>query len=810
MGVARYRFRAELRSSWRQLVATAVVFGLVGGLALAALAGARRGSSAYPRLLEETNTGDVLVNPDLGVFSDLRHEDILELEGVEGGTYVAGVGVLPTGPDGEPLLDNPLQVFAQTDGYVRDRPLVMSGRMAARDSSHETVVSPRVADDLGVDVGDRLDMFVADTEKLEACDEEEPEGCPNPFEPIELTVVGIGRMADEVAEPTIETGRMLLSPAFLEAYPRSVFYWGGDYELNEPSRITEFQSNVAAMVPDEAVAFESTQGVIDRFQSSVRPQAVALALFGALVGAAALLFAALALVRNAAALAADRGVVVAMGASRRAMAALGLLHGLAWSIPAAVVAGITAIALSPLAPIGLARDAEPDRGLDTDLLVLAGGALLCTSVLILVSLVTATRAGRRLAPTGEPRVSRAAALLASLGGRPPVVVGTRLALEPGTGPRAVPIRSTIATVAIAVAGAVAAATFAGSLSHLLATPSEYGSNWDVALSFAGDDEAADLESPGDPAAVDENVANAIADLDAREDVDGVSVVAFAGLDIGGRSVPAMGIDVATGSAHPTVVSGRVPTTPNEIVLAHRLADRIGAAPGDHVTVGTEQRTVVGTAIFPGYAEYPGQDPTDMDDGAWLTIDGLTAAGQTFGGRRVLVDVVDGTDPAAAFAEYDAEGLSNEEAIEISDYRPSTVANLERVRTTPLVIALALALLGALAAANALMLSVRRRRGVLAILRSLGFDRRQVAATVAWQATCIAAIAATVGIPLGLVLGRVAWRTMITQLGGVSPAVVPTLAAVAAAVATLVLANLVAAIPARAAARTPAAAVLRAE
>ena len=41
MGAFGYRFRAELRSSGRQLLVTALVLGMVGGLALGALAGAR-------------------------------------------------------------------------------------------------------------------------------------------------------------------------------------------------------------------------------------------------------------------------------------------------------------------------------------------------------------------------------------------------------------------------------------------------------------------------------------------------------------------------------------------------------------------------------------------------------------------------------------------------------------------------------------------------------------------------------------------------------------------------------------------------
>ena len=57
-------------------------------------------------------------------------------------------------------------------------------------------------------------------------------------------------------------------------------------------------------------------------------------------------------------------------------------------------------------------------------------------------------------------------------------------------------------------------------------------------------------------------------------------------------------------------------------------------------------------------------------------------------------------------------------------------------------------------ALALMLvaSVRRRRRELALLKTFGFVRRQLAAAVAWQSS----IAVLNGVVIGNVLGRVLW------------------------------------------------------
>ena len=101
-------------------------------------------------------------------------------------------------------------------------------------------------------------------------------------------------------------------------------------------------------------------------------------------------------------------------------------------------------------------------------------------------------------------------------------------------------------------------------------------------------------------------------------------------------------------------------------------------------------------------------------------------------------------------------------------------------------------------------------GTLAVLKTLGFDRRQLLATVAWQATTFAVIGLAVGIPLGIAAGRWAWYLFADQIEVVPEPVTPLLLILLVVPTALLLANLVAALPGWSAAQTRAAAVLRAE
>jgi ABC-type antimicrobial peptide transport system permease subunit len=55
-----------------------------------------------------------------------------------------------------------------------------------------------------------------------------------------------------------------------------------------------------------------------------------------------------------------------------------------------------------------------------------------------------------------------------------------------------------------------------------------------------------------------------------------------------------------------------------------------------------------------------------------------------------------------------------------------------------------------------LITVRRRRRELALLKVVGMSRRQVRAIITWQTTLTLGIAIGAGAPLGIAAGRWAW------------------------------------------------------
>jgi predicted lysophospholipase L1 biosynthesis ABC-type transport system permease subunit len=143
-------------------------------------------------------------------------------------------------------------------------------------------------------------------------------------------------------------------------------------------------------------------------------------------------------------------------------------------------------------------------------------------------------------------------------------------------------------------------------------------------------------------------------------------------------------------------------------------------------------------------------------------------------------------------------------------KPVDVANFNRIDSMPFVIGGLLGTVAVAVMAHTLLTSIRRRRRDLAVLKTLGFERRQISRAVAWQATTIALPAMAIGIPVGIAGGRWSWNVVAGQLGIVPEPVVPFLPILLVVPAVILTANLIAAVPATLAARTPAALALRAE
>jgi predicted lysophospholipase L1 biosynthesis ABC-type transport system permease subunit len=143
-------------------------------------------------------------------------------------------------------------------------------------------------------------------------------------------------------------------------------------------------------------------------------------------------------------------------------------------------------------------------------------------------------------------------------------------------------------------------------------------------------------------------------------------------------------------------------------------------------------------------------------------------------------------------------------------RPGDVSSLARIANVPVLLAGLLAAMAIGVLAHTVITSIRRRRRDLAILKTLGFERRQLAGAVAWQATVLAAAGLVIGVPVGVAVGRWTWRAFADQLGVLPVPIIPVLAILIAVPSAVALANVIAVLPGRSAARTQAALVLRSE
>jgi hypothetical protein len=296
------------------------------------------------------------------------------------------------------------------------------------------------------------------------------------------------------------------------------------------------------------------------------------------------------------------------------------------------------------------------------------------------------------------------------------------------------------------------------------------------------------------------------------------------MQIGGRTVPVLGTSPHP-AVQPPVLSGHGFDAPGQVVLGETTLAQLHKRVGDTVEVSDGETAptalrVVGTATMPatGTASLA---HLEMGTGALLSDQLIPAAAKnTFanpviGPNAILVRLRAGTDAIRArdALQEIAARLSNSANFGVSVepvQRPAEIVNYRTMGATPTLLGAGLAVGAVCALGLTLVASVRRRRRDLAVLKTLGFTRRQLAAVVAWQSTVAIALGAVVGVPLGLVLGRHLWILFAGEVHAVPAPSVPALAVVLVVAGAFLLANIVAALPGRIAAATPAALVLQAD
>ena len=146
----------EFRARWRGWAVLVLLVAFAGGAVLAAAAGARRTSSAYPRYLQASHASDLLVSVAGsgigGYYAALAHEPGVAL--VAPGV---GLNIQPVGRGGR--LDLAAATEAPADGrlgVLLDIPKVLAGRLPRPGSPGEVAVDQIAAASLHVGVGSTL------------------------------------------------------------------------------------------------------------------------------------------------------------------------------------------------------------------------------------------------------------------------------------------------------------------------------------------------------------------------------------------------------------------------------------------------------------------------------------------------------------------------------------------------------------------------------------------------------------------------------------------------------------------------------
>jgi hypothetical protein len=801
------RARAELRRRWRATVLLAVLVGLAGGVVMAAVAGARRTGSAVDRFLAYNRPMDVSV-AGLDMAAVGRLPQVVD---ADEGTLVPLVPDTPSGP-GDPRTTGVIAAFVTLHGRLgvtSERPILVRGRQP--DPSHplEVAVNEPLAARWRLRPGDTLRTVAWSPRQFEGGIDSSTIGKPR-GPALDLAVTGVMRQPGDLSPVPIQHDVIYLgedvaylTPAFWAARHDSVANLGVGVGLRLRGGLADLDAFTAAVraLPDGRHARIEVGSEAEKTartaRRATRVQAVALLAFAVLAVLAGLLVVGQAIARQVQLDAADLPVLRAVGMTRSQLVAASLVWAGLVGAAGALLAVALAVLASPLAPIGLARAAEVEPGLSVDVAVLALGGL---GVLVAVPAraavtawwVTRATAGRAGAGEAPGRSSQVVERVARAGATPSAVTGIRMALESGRGDTAAPARAAVVGAATAVVAVIASLTFAASLDHLVASPALQGWNWDVAVGNPND--GTDISPKSDLLAGNAAVA-------------GYSLFepAFEQVKVQGATVPVFGMSPVRGAVVPTVLRGHEARTPEELTLGPTTLRQLHRDLGDVVQVegaaGRRALRIVGEVLLPNLSS----DAT-MTTGAVLTVEGVRALLPKAVPTQFVIEYVPGVDPAAAHASLRRDFGPTV----LRGLPPNEVENLRRVSGLPVLLAALLGLLGAATLGHLLVTVLRRRRRDLGVLKTLGFVRGQVAATVAWQATTLASLALLVGLPLGLVAGRWAWLLVNRDLHSLAGPVTPTIALLVAVPATILVANLVAALPARAAAATRPAVVLRSE
>ncbi len=392
---------------------------------MGAIAGARRTQSSFVTFAERSDSSNLVFpvatfNPsdgfDAGFYPSVERA-IARLPHVAQAESQVEINIGPLGNNGQPLpASEGIGINGSVDGIYlhQDRPVILHGRMLQADRA-EFVVDSATAKAWGVHLGQKVRFFsITNAESL----------VPNPsfatlkpHSEFTATLVGIGviRPSDVVQDDVdaIDDNFVLMSPAITDPLVAccandsftAVRLDGGVVGGERYQAAVERE--VSAVLPKGVPRdFVEASVVEDKAERSIRPESIALAVFGGIAALAALVIVGQVIARRIQFDADDEAVVRALGADPATTFADGVLGILVAVVVGTLLASVVAVGLSPLAPLGPVRPYLP-VSVDVDWTVIGAGAGILVVVLGLLAAAVAYREAPQRAAERLPGAPRA-------------------------------------------------------------------------------------------------------------------------------------------------------------------------------------------------------------------------------------------------------------------------------------------------------------------------------------------------------------------------------------------------------------------
>jgi hypothetical protein len=758
MGFPAFVARLQIRRRWRSLVVLTIFVAVVGGIATALIAGARRSSSVVQRYFATTIPYRFQVGAQR-----LPRSRLTALPGVERADPEAYFGSVYVKPDG--------RVGAGINGTTYDRASidptirVVAGRIPTQDDPSAVLVNEAFVQQFGLHPGDRLTVrtfALSDADAVQASHFDAPHGPEYGFRIAAVVRSPLDVALDEphgVDPSSVYTNRssMLVPAAFYDANRSHFLTFGDSYEveLAGSTSTRAFQSEATrAFGPGlyfGPARFAERQA---SFSTPVDLETAGLLALGGATGIAGAIVVALLLGAEQRSYADDDETLRGLGATRVQLATTATLRSFPFAVIGGVLGVALAVALSARFPIGVGHVLELDRGTSVNVAVLTTALFVAVAYVVAIAsfLGFHTRRARRPATRAHGGTGR---WLTRNGAPAEMAVGTHFAFSDDAGRSSG--RTVVAGGAVALAVVVALGVFLAGIDHLYTNPAAHGWPWDAVIgnvnfTMSKARESAILHDPR---------------------VDTATRARYGQATVGGRSTEVLAYDPG-GGAPPALLSGRLPTHADEIAPGAKLLEELHAHVGDRVNLSVadsefasdssrpvdRELTIVGVSLPPVMGE------SELGEVAVVPLSAIRAAGGITAPQLVLAQVRG--NPVDA-----ARGLAHDYTPDVGlDNVPARIVNLHRVRSLPLLGALLAAVFGTVLLAYTLAVAVRRRIRHLGVLRALGMSGRRVGRVLVWQGVALALAIVVVGLPLGVVLGAVVWRTFAHGLGVAPNATVP--------------------------------------